>query len=113
MKFRIRVGLLVCLMMSSGYLATRALGTITPAAAAQPPAGIYESYTAYAENAQYYLRDSGGYVGIFSADRSSEPIEVTGIELSCLREGDRAMILSGLPVSDRAQLLSLLEDLGS
>lgn len=114
MKLRIKFGLLVCLVMSSGYIATKALQTITPAAAAATPyEEVYAGYTAAAENAEYYLRDYDGYVGVFASLRSAAPVEVTDIELSCLRDADRAMIQSGLPVSDRTQLLTLLEDLGS
>lgn len=113
MKLRIKLGLLVCLALSSGYIASKALETITPVAEASPPDEVYENYTVYAQNAEYYLRDFDGYVGVFASDRGGEPVEVTDIELSCLREADRAMIQNGLPVCDRMQLLTLLEDLGS
>ena len=38
---------------------------------------------------------------------------MTGIELSCLRNADRAMVQAGIPVLSRQELLLLLEDLGS
>lgn len=114
MKLRIKFGLLVCLIMSSGYLATKALQTITPAAsAAAPYEEVYAGYATASDSAEYYLRDYDGYVGVFASNRGGIPVEVTDIELSCLRDADRAMIRSGLPVSDRTQLLTLLEDLGS
>lgn len=114
MKIKLKLGLMVCMLLSSGYMATRALGTITPhKSVPEPDAAVYADFAANADDAEYVLRDYGGCIGVFRPDNESVPVQVTAIELSCLRELDRAMIEKGLLVSDREQLLTLLEDLGS
>ncbi len=52
-------------------------------------------------------------MAVYAGARDSEPVTVTGIELDCLRSADRAMVEQGIPVTDRKELLLLLEDLGS
>ena len=59
------------------------------------------------------LRGDAGYVAVYEKAKDREPVSVTGIELKCLREADRAMLEAGIPVINRRELLLLLEDLGS
>lgn len=54
-----------------------------------------------------------GSVAVFDRGDPSAPLSVTDIELSSLRATDRALIERGYPVTDRAALQILLEDLGS
>ena len=83
------------------------------------PAGGPERVVSYisektiAELAEYYLRDSGGHVAVFSSRRDKTPLTVTPIETACLRTADRAMLRGGIPVESEDELLKLLEDLGS
>ena len=66
-----------------------------------------------AESAEFFLRSSGGYVAVYTGQKEKEPVTVTAIEVSNLRGADRAMLEKGIPVSDKSELLELLEDLGS
>ena len=52
-------------------------------------------------------------MAVYDGDGYRAPLSVTGIELQCLRGADRAMVEAGIPVTDRRELLLLLEDLGS
>ena len=63
----------------------------------------------------YLVADFGGSVAVFdSGDSGMEnPLQVTDIDLDSLRAADRALIEIGVPVSDREELVALLEDLGS
>ena len=73
----------------------------------------YAQYGERAENAEFFLRSSGGYVAVYTGQKEKEPVTVTAIEVSNLRGADRAMLEKGIPVSDKSELLELLEDLGS
>ena len=65
------------------------------------------------EDAEYILRATDGYISVFATSEAKTPITVTNIELRSLREVDRAVIEQGMAVSDREELMSLLEDFGS
>ncbi len=77
------------------------------------PETVYAQYGERAENAEFFLRSSGGYVAVYTGQKEKEPVTVTAIEVSNLRGADRAMLEKGIPVSDKSELLELLEDLGS
>ena len=61
--------------------------------------------------AAYVLRDYEGYVCVFAPDEDPQPLQITSIPTSSLRDRDRDMLRSGLTVGSREQLLMLLEDL--
>ena len=82
-----------------GLLGERAAATPVPVLTAPQP----EGYTLCAKN---------GCVAVLEPDSGGRPV-ITDIELATLREADRSLIESGLTVSSREELLSLLEDLGS
>ena len=69
--------------------------------------------TAPEREARYVLGESGGNIAVYSSADPDEPVTVTNIELSQLREADRAEIRAGLIVGTESELLQLLEDLGS
>ena len=96
----------------STLLACMLLGSLLPSAEAIDCA-IYDAYAARAESAMYYLRESEGRVAVYETERARKPLDVTEIELCCLRAADRAMVKAGIPVLSRQELLTLLEDLGS
>ena len=77
------------------------------------PVEVYENLSRKAGRAEYFLGQSGGYVAVFQGRNDTQPLSITGIELGSLRLADRAMLQKGIPVSDDAALLQLLEDLGS
>ena len=113
MGLRLKIALLMCAAAAAVYTGTEAYRSLQPARESLIPEEIYASYTARADTAQYFLRNDEGYVAVYQKERDKKPVSVTDIELDCLRGADRAMIEEGLPVSDRWELLQLLEDLGS
>lgn len=61
----------------------------------------------------YVLGERDGNVAVYSSGNLDQPVTVTNIELSQLREADRSMISARLIAGSETQLLQLLEDLGS
>ena len=113
MNHRAKAALLMCLMAGALWSAAEAFRSVQPPVSAQLPKEIYERYAVRADAAEYVLKNSGKYVAVYEKAKSREPVSVTGIELRCLREADRAMVEAGIPVISRRELLLLLEDLGS
>lgn len=113
MGLRLRMALLMGLAAAAVFLGAEAWRGLQPVRKNELPEELYARFAARADTAEFYLRGSGGYVAVFTDARDREPVTVTGIELTGLRSVDRAMVEEGIPVSDRRELLSLLEDLGS
>lgn len=113
MRLKLRIALLVLLATAALYTGGEAYRSLKPSRNSLVPEDIYSSFQARAEDAQFFLKSSGGYVAVYEDERYRSPLTVTGIETSCLRGADRAMLEEGIPVSDRRELLLLLEDLGS
>ena len=113
MGARLRAALLMCLAAAAVYMGGEAYRSLRPAEKSAVPQEIYARYLADAESAQYYLKDSAGFVAVYQQERDKSPVAVTDIELEGLRAADQAMLEAGIPVSDRRELLQLLEDLGS
>ena len=65
------------------------------------------------QDSLYMLRESGGHVAVYGREDPANPLTVTDIELSSLRERDRELIAAGLPAQSPEELAQLLEDLGS
>ena len=59
----------------------------------------------------YVLRETGGYVAVYTVDRPGTPVEITDIAVRDLRAQDQALLRAGLGADDRESLLMLLEDL--
>ena len=70
------------------------------------------SYSAPAESA-YCLRDCEGFVAVYNQADMTEPVTVTDIETLTLNDNDRELLRSGISAQNKAELISLLEDLGS
>ena len=113
MGIRLRIALLMCAVAAAVYTGVEAYRSIKPVERSIIPEEIYAHFAAKAETAQFFLKNSEGYVAVYEKERDRDPMAVTDIELGCLRNVDKAMIEAGLPVSDRWELLQLLEDLGS
>ena len=62
---------------------------------------------------QYCLREQDGFIAVFSYDDALEPLTVTDIEVCTLNDNDCAMLKNGINAENKAELISLLEDLGS
>lgn len=65
-----------------------------------------------AEPPLYIARDIDGIVGICDPD-GSEPVQMTDIRVSSLREYDQAMLREGLPLYSETGLTEFLEDFDS
>ena len=113
MKLKAKAALLTGLLAAALWSGAEALRSLRPGEDRRLPKEIYARFAVRAEAAEFILRDSGGYVAVYENSRRREPLSVTGIELRCLREADRAMVEAGIPVISRTELLELLEDLGS
>ena len=93
MKLAGRIALLVVMLSLAAAAAWGAIGTIRMTKP-QVPAEVYALYQAKSGRAGYLLR-------------------MTDIETALLRRADRAMLEKGIPAEDLAEVLALLEDLGS
>lgn len=113
MGLKLRITLLTALAAGALLTGVGAYRTLKPVKKDHVPEEIYAKFTAAADKAQFYIKSSGAYVAVYEKERDRSPVEVTSIELDCLRGADRAMIEEGIPVSSRRELLLLLEDLGS
>ena len=101
--------------MLSGALFTSsaAIRSIRNARFRALPEEIYSELLTRAGEAEFYIKSSGKYVAVFADRACRELIELTPIETAMLRKADRAMLLQGIPVKNKTELLQLLEDLGS
>jgi len=112
MGMRIKAAVLLCLLSASAYSVCGAYRSIHRHADAALPEELSARFESDTE-AEYYLRDSGGYIAVFESRRAREPLSVTAIETGVLRDTDRLLLSRGIPVQDLSELLELLEDLGS
>jgi len=72
---------------------------------------VEEKYTSY-ETAAYILKERNGYVAVFSS-KTDQLLEMTSIPVGSLREGDQALLESGIAADSDEALLTLLEDFNS
>ena len=112
MGIRIKAAILLCLLSAAAYSVFGAYESMqrssSKAMSAELSAGFADPI-----KAEYFLRDSGGYVAVYEGRLSRTPVSVTAIETQLLRDTDRELLAMGIPVPDGAELLQLLEDLGS
>lgn len=113
MKLKFRAGLLAALSAAAVYTGARACRSLRPAVRDALPAEIYARYSSREESAEYFLKNCDGFVAVYRSTKGRAPESVTAIEIAGLRAADRAMLERGIPVSDRQELLALLEDFGS
>lgn len=110
---KIKAALLLCLMSAAGLSVNAAWQDIRRG---QLPTQLPTELTvrfAGREDAAWYLRESEGRVAVFEGRKAREPAAVTPIETASLRAADRQLLADGIPAADTAELLALLEDLGS
>ena len=113
MNIKLKAMVLCALVAAAAVSGSAAVKTLKPAAKTKLPAEIYARYKVMEDGAKFFLRPEGEYIAVYQDKRGKNPLMVTGIELSCLRDADKAMVEAGLPARDRRELLMLLEDLGS
>lgn len=70
-----------------------------------------KQYTSF-ETAAYILKDRKGYVAVY-ASKDGRLLQQTSIPVSSLRQGDQALLRSGITADSRETLLMLLEDFNS
>lgn len=112
MKVWIKAALLSLLAAGAVYSAAHALGGIQEGSGVETKIYNYE-WSCAMDEAAYVLRDYNGYVAVFASAEARDPMTVTDIEVDRLRGTDQDMLGAGIAVSDRDELLMLLEDLGS
>ena len=110
---RIKPALLLCLMSLAALSVCGAYRSLHRVSGPIVPEEVAARFVGREEGAAFFLRDSGGYVAVFSGRRAREPMRITEIETSRLRTADRLLLRKGIPVDDSGELLLLLEDLGS
>ena len=110
---RIKTALLLCLMSAAALSICGAYRSLHRVSGPIVPEEVAACFVGREEGAAYFLRDSGGYVAVFSGRRTKEPVRITGIETARLRTADRVLLKKGIPADDSGELLLLLEDLGS
>lgn len=112
-KLKIKIAILFLLLSAALYSGAQAIGSVEKNRQCSLPEKIYGEFEEKAADAQFYVKNSGGYVTVFEDRHYRNPLRVTEIETDCLRKADIAMLEKGIPVTDRTELLRLLEDLGS
>lgn len=112
MRIKLKAAILLCLLSAAAYSVFGAYESIRRIAGPTLPAELSAKLESV-EEAEFYLKDSSGYVAVFESKRARNPLRITAIETSMLRDTDRQLLNRGIPVSNSAELLLLLEDLGS
>ena len=113
MKMWMKLAGTITLSLAAVWSATAAIGGITGAHGEEPSSGeLKVEWPTTMEDAQFVLREYDGCVAVFAAGES-EPMTMTDIPVRTLRQSDRELLGAGLPVTDRDEVLTLLEDLGS
>ena len=110
---KIKTALLLCLMSAAALSLCGAYRSLHRVSGPIVPEEVAARFVGREEGAAYFLRESGGYVAVFSGRRSREPVRVTGIETARLRSADKLLLQKGIPAESGGELLQLLEDLGS
>ncbi len=104
------LAVLVVLAAAASGTAIRSFAQTRPEAGPAVPV-VDDRYTDFA-SAAYILKESGGYVAVFSSN-TSQPLEVTAIPVSTLRQADQTLLETGITAANEEELLQLLEDFGS
>ena len=90
MGLRIRIGLLICLAMGAVFTGMEAVRTLRPEKSEVIPETVYAQYGERAENAEFFLRSSGGSVAVYRSRisaaqtaRCSKRASPSAIRASC------------------------------
>ena len=110
---KIKTALLLCLMSAAALALCGAYRSLHHISGPILPEEVAARFVGREASAEYFLRESDGYIAVFSGRRSREPVQVTGIETQRLRATDRLLLKDGIPAENSGELLHLLEDLGS
>ena len=110
---KIKTALLLCLMSLAALSVCGAYRSLHRVSGPILPEELAARFVGREDGAAFFLRDSGGYIAVFSGRGTREPVHITGIETARLRSADRLLLKKGIPADDSGELLQLLEDLGS
>ena len=113
MKLWMKLAGTALIMAAAAVCAASAIGGIASAAGAAAQAEFDYVPSCSLAEAEYVLREYEGCVAVFASVGDVSPLSLTDIEVDTLRSADRQLLRTGLPVSDREELLTLLEDLGT
>ena len=100
------------LAVAAVFCASAAIGGITGSVEAEDSQRGELVWPQDISDAEFILREYNGCVAVFAAG-GKKPLTMTEIAVRSLREADRALLNAGLPCTDRDEVLTLLEDLGS
>ena len=112
MAIRLKAAILLCLVSAAAYSICGAYKSMHRSSALSLPEELSARLETQ-DSAEFFLRDSDGYVAIFESRKGRTPLSVTAIETAKLRNTDKLLLNRGIPVMNTTELLSLLEDLGS
>lgn len=110
---KLKAALLLCLAAAAIWSVGGAWSSLHRGSVRILPDEVTARFVGREDTAEYYLRERDGFVAVFSSSNRREPVAVTRIEADTLRGTDRLLLESGIPASSSAELLLLLEDLGS
>ena len=113
MLIKLKTALLLCLMSFAALSVCGAWRSLHRVGGPSLPEEVTARFVGREEDAAFFLKEQEGYVAVFAGRREREPVRRTEIDASLLRDTDRLLLQSGIPVSDSTELLCLLEDLGS
>lgn len=116
MKLETRVYLCMALMCLAALTATMAISNIIVGRDRRSELADTEILTASLDEtveAGFYVCIYNGYVAVFENSSDLLPITVTDISYSSLTEVDRDLLMKGMNLEDKTDVLILLEDLGS
>ena len=112
MAIKVKAAILLCLVSTAAYSVCGAYKSMQRSSSFSLPEELSARLEAQ-NGAEFFLRESEGFVAVFESKKGRTPLSVTAIETSQLRNTDRQLLRRGIPVMNTAELLSLLEDLGS
>jgi hypothetical protein len=73
----------------------------------------YEIPAAVPAGDVFVLRETNGFIAVYTAAQPDKPQFTTGIRVSSLRQFDQRQLRRGIRAYNNTELLSLLEDFGS
>ena len=111
MNLKLKAGLVMGLAAAAAVMAVLAVSSV--AAPEDEIPDYYIEGTVSPQQAEYVLKDCDGYIGVYASAQAPAPEDITDIPTANLRPADRKLLARGIPVSNRSELLTLLEDFGS
>ena len=116
MNIKLKAGLVMGLAAAAAVMAVLAVSSV--AAPEDEIPDYYIEGTVSPQQAEYVKQahsvwDCDGYIGVYASAQAPAPEDITDIPTANLRPADRKLLARGIPVSNRSELLTLLEDFGS